>query len=34
MATALDAGKTGLIGTPALIIRKPIPPAQKGLFDG
>jgi predicted nucleic acid-binding protein len=26
--------KTGTIGNPALIIRKPIPPAQKGLFDG
>jgi predicted nucleic acid-binding protein len=27
-------GKTGTIGNPGLIIRKPIPPAQKGLFDG
>lgn len=27
-------GKTGQIGTPALIIRKPLPPAQPGLFDG
>ena len=26
--------KTGIIGNPSLIIRKPIPPAQKGLFDG
>jgi predicted nucleic acid-binding protein len=26
--------KTGLVGNPPLIIRKPIPPAQKGLFDG
>jgi uncharacterized protein (DUF2344 family) len=26
--------KTGTIGNPTLIIRKPIPPAQKGLFDG
>jgi predicted nucleic acid-binding protein len=25
--------KSGLIGNPALIIRKPIAPAQKGLFD-
>ncbi len=25
--------KTGLVGNPPLIIRKPIPPAQKGLFD-
>ena len=26
--------KTGIIGNPTLILRKPIPPAQKGLFDG
>jgi predicted nucleic acid-binding protein len=26
--------KSGIIGNPALIIRKPIPPAQGGLFDG
>ena len=26
--------KTGIIGNPTLIIRKPVPPAQKGLFDG
>lgn len=26
--------KTGTIGNPGLIIRKPLPPAQKELFDG
>jgi len=26
--------KTVIMGNPVLIIRKPIPPAQKGLFDG
>ena len=26
--------KSGTIGNPALIIRKPIAPAQRGLFDG
>jgi len=26
--------KTGTIGAPALIIRQPLPPAQKELFDG
>lgn len=25
--------KSGIIGNPALIIRKPVPPAQGGLFD-
>lgn len=27
-------GKTGTVGKPSLLIRKPIEPAQKGLFDG
>lgn len=27
-------GKTGKIGNPPLIIRKPLSPAQPGLFDG
>jgi predicted nucleic acid-binding protein len=26
--------KNGLVGAPPLIIRKPLPPAQGGLFDG
>jgi predicted nucleic acid-binding protein len=26
-------GKTGTVGNPPLLIRKPMPPAQKGLFD-
>jgi predicted nucleic acid-binding protein len=46
VATALDAGaaaletfddllkKSGIIGSPALVIRTPVPPAQRGLFDG
>jgi len=27
-------GKSGTVGNPPLLIRKPIPPAQGGLFDG
>jgi hypothetical protein len=27
-------GKTGLVSNPPLIIRKPLPPAQKELFNG
>jgi len=27
-------GKTGTVGNPPLLIRKPIPPAQRSLFDG
>jgi hypothetical protein len=26
--------KTGTVGNPPLLIRKPMPPAQRGLFDG
>ena len=27
-------GRTGKVGNPPLVIRKPMPPAQKSLFDG
>jgi predicted nucleic acid-binding protein len=39
-ATALETfddqllKRSGAVGNPPLIIRKPVPPAQKGLFDG